>query len=401
MPSKELVEHIASRQPQGRPPAGGDTDRSKRSTRRVPGPSQGAARTATARRRARVALSSHGQYDELLSQQAPAPDARRAPAPSTAERAPAPRAASRRSTPPGAASAAAGAPRRPEASSPSAEGHSLSEQPAPAPVHVLWDLDNKYPLVLDHAGLVERMRSRLRPFGRVASIDAFCNYNTLHYVPQLWEAAQEAGMKHPLLDDQPQELRCPLCGQRQRDEAALRKHFEQLHAREHRKRQGTQPAHARRYAKTEKAGRYGQAAREVLRRRRGYDLEGILGAAGVAVHAVQMGPQRADVALEAAAMELLRSVQVPTAAQGAEEGWDVPEAGGTFDPTEAEPALGGPVLALVSDDHGFEHLLRLFGRRGWGTVVVSNTGFQHAGERVAWSELFPTAVEAERARLRG
>lgn len=48
----------------------------------------------------------------------------------------------------------------------------------------------------------------------------------------------------------------------------------------------------------------------VLYKKRGFNLEGILRAAGVRVTPVPMGPQKADTALEREAMKLLTTVQV-------------------------------------------------------------------------------------------
>ncbi len=53
----------------------------------------------------------------------------------------------------------------------------------------------------------------------------------------------------------------------------------------------------------------------------------------------------------------------------------------------ALPASPKGVLALVSDDHGFESLLKLFSQQGWLTVVVSNTPFKEAHVRVAWARV--------------
>ncbi|KXZ48163.1 hypothetical protein GPECTOR_30g259 [Gonium pectorale] len=273
----------------------------------------------------------------------------------------------------GAATASAAAGPRTEPAVSSGGGAGLPGSPAPArptgPVYVLWDLDNKYPIVLDHTRVVENLRRVLGQFGAVAEIRAFCNYQTLNHVPQLWGVAMELGMEHPLDAEQPEEHRCPLCGRRCKDAEQLAKHFKQLHEREHKKRMSSSAPKkvVKRYMESEKREKYVQAAKVALpRQARGFNLEGILKAAGVAVTPVQMGPQRADVALEEAASQLLRSVHAPL--------------------PSSDPG-SRPVLAIVSDDRGFEPLLKLFESRGWRTVSVCNGAVRGAGAQVHWAKV--------------
>ncbi|GFR43245.1 hypothetical protein Agub_g4306 [Astrephomene gubernaculifera] len=253
----------------------------------------------------------------------------------------------------------------------------------PASVYVLWDLDNKYPVTLDHASVVQDLRNQLQRFGQVAEITAFCNYQTLNHVPELWEEAQEMGMMHPLdhMHDE-DELRCPLCGNKFKSEDKLERHFKQLHEREHGKRMRNSWA-VKRYVKSEKFERYRNARNVVLPKRRGFGLEDILKLAGVAVQPVQMGPQKADVALEQHARGLLKMVQVQLPSPPAPAPAD---SSSSSSPPPAAPAPPPPpVLCLVSDDRGFAPLLKLFSQRGWVTVLVSVSEFGNPDWWLDWS----------------
>lgn len=351
-----------------------------------------------------------------------------------------------------------------EAGSGAQGGNAAAKRAAQAAtkVYVLWDLDNKYPVVLDHYRVVDNLRGALKRFGKVVEIQAFGNHHTFNYVPPLWEAAQgEEDFEHPLdADVDPDEpLRCPLCGAKQKSPEKLAKHFQQLHQREHNKRVRNNPK-ANKYLKSDKAQRYRAAATVALpSRKKGYDLKGILAQCGVGVTAVPMGRQSADQALERYATATLLSRRQPgaglpaTRGAGAKAGSKVQQGkvpganggkmvGGRLAAEEqdhGEEELPGPwddvdeaawrelwqddgewgemgedeegdqedlgygsgdgrmraelpmsmqgVLALVSDDHGFESLLKLFRQQGWLTVVVSNTPFKEAHVRVAWARV--------------
>lgn len=150
---------------------------------------------------------------------------------------------------------------------------------------------------------------------------------------------------------------------------------------------------------------------------RGFNLEGILTKLGVKVTPTQMGPQTADVALERDAMGLLRMAararSTPDDGEGKHDG-DGGEEGAQGEPAAAAGGSGQrggrqqqqqrqqrqqrqrlqlpgrgqqPVLCVVSDDHGFEALLKAARQDGWNTVVVANTAFQNADVRLGWDEL--------------
>ncbi|EFJ52912.1 hypothetical protein VOLCADRAFT_102871 [Volvox carteri f. nagariensis] len=328
---------------------------------------------------------------------------------------------------------------------------------APASVYVYWDLDNKYPETLDHRGLVDRLRRMLKPFGKVAAIWAYANYQTLNFVPDIWEEAMIEGMEHPLLESVPSEIRCPVCNGKFRDEEKLRNHFKQLHQREHNKRLAHKPA-AKKYLKSEKSARrvvackqvarvyerydgwgtrayggrrvgwYESAAVDVLRKKRGYDLQGILKSVGVQVRPVPMGKQKADVVLQKDATDMLLKLQqkqqqkveavmekevekkteeekqgdhtVPTATATASSTSTSTSSDGTANASNtpasettsrslpaSKPPSTSPVLVLVSDDHDFEALLKMFVAAGWKTVTVSNSEFQNAQARLDWGRL--------------
>ncbi|GFR44233.1 hypothetical protein Agub_g5424, partial [Astrephomene gubernaculifera] len=187
-------------------------------------------------------------------------------------------------------------------SSPVEAGSSSSPPDSQPPVYVFWDLDNKYPLVLDHRRLVERLRTEAAALGgggRVAEVRAYCNFRTLNIVPELWQQAVRGGMQHPLRHKGTGACRCPLCGHRA-SSPQLQRHFKQVHMREHSKilRSGHKPS-IRKYRNSSKFKKVLLAQQEVqFRKLRGYDLQGLLAAAGVAVRAVDMGRQRADEQLQ-------------------------------------------------------------------------------------------------------
>lgn len=282
-------------------------------------------------------------------------------------------------------------------------------------VYVYWDLDNKYPKVVDFEGVVGSLSAALAQYGEVHAVRAYCNYRTLNFVPDVWEEAEAMGLQHPLAADEPPDgLRCGLCGRRFRDPGALQKHFKQLHEREHDKRAWNGGGKGQRrnikYLKSDKADRYFAARRDALPRKvRGFDLEGILTKLGVHVTATQMGPQTADVALERDAMGLMRWIRrVRQRSKGA--GDEGGEEGGKEEAEAAEPVAGGGhggrpqgqqqrpqlqlprpgqqlILCVVSDDHGFEPLLKAARQDGWNTVVVATTAFQNADVWLSWDEI--------------
>ncbi|GLC36828.1 hypothetical protein PLESTF_001306600 [Pleodorina starrii] len=288
--------------------------------------------------------------------------------------------------------AAAGPPAPHSRPGPAAPQSPQSVRPGPGPgpalapaasVYVFWDLDNKYPETLDHAGMLGRLREMLRAYGKVVEIRAYANYHTLNYVPEIWEEAMTRGMEAPGPDAGQQGLRCPVCGAKLANEDKLRSHFRQLHQREHAKKLAHRPS-AEKYSKSDKFARYQSAAHKVLAPKRGYDLAGILRRLGVTVWAVPMGKQKADVVLQREAVELLERERGKRADKevGGKKEARKEEAEG---PLEAEKPPS--VFVLMSDDHGFEMLLKLFAMAGWRALVVSNTPFKNAEQRLAWSNV--------------
>ncbi|GLC53706.1 hypothetical protein PLESTB_000778500 [Pleodorina starrii] len=313
--------------------------------------------------------------------------------------------------------AAAGPPAPHSRPGPAAPQSPQSVRPGPGPgpalapaasVYVFWDLDNKYPETLDHAGMLGRLRDMLQQYGRVVEIRAYGNHRTFKFVPEVWEAAMRHGvMKHPLRgsptagggpssssssslsasssagsSSSSEGLRCPLCSRRVRGgESQLRSHFRQMHQREHVKKLARMGAAERaEYVQSRKSERYRSAAHEVLAPKRGYDLAGILRRLGVTVWAVPMGKQKADVVLQREAVELLEGERGKRA--------DL-EVGGEKERKKKEAEKPPSVFVLMSDDHGFEMLLKLFTMAGWRALVVSNTRFRNADERLPWSNVLP------------
>ncbi|GLI66507.1 hypothetical protein VaNZ11_010340 [Volvox africanus] len=284
------------------------------------------------------------------------------------------------------------------------EGRSEDLVLSTGPVYVFWDLDNKYPETLDHRGLMDSMRTLLDHYGSVVEIRAYANHRTLKLVPKIWAAAVRAGMQHPLDPSGAASsgddglLRCPLCQRGVRGpESKLRTHFRQLHQRQHEKQLAQlSEADRRKYVQSRRFERYQMAAQSVLGKKRGYDLEGVLRTLGVKVKSVPMGRQKADVRLQKDAVSLLgegsggegnrKAVSAPSASTST----STPPCG-----PPPPPSSSPPVLVLVSDDHGFESLLKLFSSAGWRTVTVSNTEFKNAKERIPWLAVLNAREETE------
>ncbi|GLI66506.1 hypothetical protein VaNZ11_010339 [Volvox africanus] len=285
------------------------------------------------------------------------------------------------------------------------EGRSEDLVLSTGPVYVFWDLDNKYPETLDYRGLMDSMRKVLHQYGKVVEVRAYANYHTLNFVPDIWQEAMLRTVEAARVEE---ELRCPLCGAKVRGpESKLRTHFRQLHQRQHEKQLAHKPA-AKKYIQSDAFARYQKAAKGVLSaKRRGYGLEGILSGLNVKVRPVPQGPQKADVLLQGEAMELLKeagqrgakaasaasasatstttttsAASTSSAAPSASTSTSTPPCG-----PPPPPSSSPPVLVLVSDDHGFESLLKLFSSAGWRTVTVSNTEFKNAKERIPWRSL--------------
>ncbi|GLC53708.1 hypothetical protein PLESTB_000778700 [Pleodorina starrii] len=227
-----------------------------------------------------------------------------------------------------------------------------------------------------------RYREMLRAYGKVVEIRAYANYHTLNYVPEIWEEAMTRGMEVGMGLRWQQGRRCRVRCQ-VANEDKLRSHFRQLHQREHAKKLAHRPS-AEKYSKSDKFARYQSAAHKVLAPKRGYDLAGILRRLGVTVWAVPMGKQKADVVLQREAVELLERERGKRADKevGGKKEARKEEAEG---PLEAEKPPS--VFVLMSDDHGFEMLLKLFAMAGWRALVVSNTPFKNAEQRLAWSNV--------------
>ncbi|GLC53707.1 hypothetical protein PLESTB_000778600 [Pleodorina starrii] len=322
--------------------------------------------------------------------------------------------------------AAAGPPAPHSRPGPAAPQSPQSVRPGPGPgpalapaasVYVFWDLDNKYPETLDHAGMLGRLRDMLQQYGRVVEIRAYGNHRTFKFVPEVWEAAMRHGvMKHPLRgsptagggpssssssslsasssagsSSSSEGLRCPLCSRRVRGgESQLRSHFRQMHQREHVKKLARMGAAERaEYVQSRKSERRVRAClKSVSVRRHGLfgsenavtTLAGILRRlGGDCVGRFPGQAERRMWVLQREAVELLEG-----AGKGADRRWGARRSGKRRR-REKPPS----VFVLMSDDHGFEMLLKLFTMAGWRALVVSNTRFRNADERLPWSNVLP------------
>lgn len=177
-----------------------------------------------------------------------------------------------------------------------------------ATVSVFWDLDNKPPKSSPyHAALY--LRKAASQFGSVIDMVAYANRHAFTHVPD-WVREQRRDRKQlDVLERrgvvQPEQpYVCNLCGRKCKTNLLLKKHFKQLHEREHNKRM-TRLNSLKGKKRTKfkesvlsKTVKYREAARPILVPKVGYGLESDLRRAGVYVRTVQYKPQAADIALK-------------------------------------------------------------------------------------------------------
>jgi len=263
-------------------------------------------------------------------------------------------------------------------------------------VHVFWDLDNKHPDWAPPGDVVGALRAALSPYGAIASLQAFGNPSTFSHIPtselarrreqRALEAAQAAAVKGQkrgaALAAAGDAHRCDVCGRRCASMAELKKHFDQLHGREHKKRLGAPPKIARKYAASEKAEKFREARGTLFLPPKGINLGRQLAAAGVEVRRAGADDQAVDRLIDGAVRATARSVAAaPPEARRREQ----------------------HVIALVSDDGGFAPLLRACGALGFVTLAVCEkraaAGFPSADATLHWPAVLEAAAEAAEAEL--
>lgn len=233
-----------------------------------------------------------------------------------------------------------------------------SENP---PVMVLWDLDNQSPGA-HPAEAAESIRNLASKYGEVTAIHAYANRHAFIQInaiqppkrktnPDLqvlepWEAWE--GMPEEwdgdLLDEEPEELRCGVCGQKQKTTKKLLKHMKSLHVRERTKKLN-HIAQTKSGKKKEKLWKRYEPYLEkyALKSARMSNPESMgikedLRKAGVEVNLVSHAPEAADGAIRRQFKKALQN----------RVGW----------------------VFLVSDDKGFEPTLDLAKKKGIKTFVV-------------------------------
>ncbi|KAI8464690.1 MAG: hypothetical protein J3K34DRAFT_491017 [Monoraphidium minutum] len=275
----------------------------------------------------------------------------------------------------------------------------LPWQPKTARVSVAWDLDNKQPLAWAQLpDLVGNLRRELTRVGRVARMQAWANPATYDWVPGDDRAAREAERQtlESLLVETTRdtEIRCQMCGRRCKSLAALEKHFQQLHAREHTKRIRGAPQRAvKRYLGSDKVARYRAAAEAAgvqgsrKLSNKGRTVKALLRALGVRARQVPYGKDAADRALADAVAALMA---------GDDGAWRPTPLGSapTFGGGGDGGAAGDDVLAVVSDDYGFRGVMDSARAAGWRVVAVcsgaSAPKFEGAADAVLpWEAVLP------------
>eukprot|EP00250_Pteridium_aquilinum_P017915 c23836_g1_i1 orf=20-1840(-) len=177
-----------------------------------------------------------------------------------------------------------------------------------ATVSVFWDLDNKPPKSSPyHAALY--LRHAASQFGSVIEMVAYANRHAFTHVPE-WVREERRDRKQLDRLEQrglvqlEQPYVCSLCGRKCKTNILLKKHFKQLHEREHNKRMSRlnslkgKKRTKFKEAVLPKTEKYREAARPILLPKVGYGLESDLRRAGVFVSTVQFKPQAADIALK-------------------------------------------------------------------------------------------------------
>ncbi|KAI5082560.1 hypothetical protein GOP47_0002303 [Adiantum capillus-veneris] len=196
--------------------------------------------------------------------------------------------------------------------SPLSQGQSSSElNNSPfknATVSVFWDLDNKPPTSSPyHAGLY--LRHAASQFGSVVDMVAYANHHAFTHIPNWVREQRRCRKELDILEKkglvQPEEpYVCNLCGRKCKNNILLKKHFKQLHEREHHKRMTRlnslkgKKKEKYRAAMLPKTQRYKEVANPILVPKVGYGLETDLRRAGIFVKTVQYKPQAADIELK-------------------------------------------------------------------------------------------------------
>lgn len=284
-----------------------------------------------------------------------------------------------------------------------------SEETPKGKVLVLWDLDNKPP-VGSATDAAHGLRRLAESFGEVTEIAAYANKHAfigirmkketrsrrrleklseLSEPPELSEpyffggdflspidAILGGGTETMSAELEPEPLRCHVCGQKSKNEKALRKHFERLHAREQKKKlvhlasvKGAAKK-ARLFTKLQpKLEKYALGAHYInnpeAKEAAALDgLEGLKGElerAGVVVKTVADGPDTADHAISRQIRRAARTRNSKTPAQ------DVIHR-----------------VVLVSDDKGFVPELSKARASGLSTHVIGTKYYRDLARNKAW-----------------
>lgn len=122
----------------------------------------------------------------------------------------------------------------------------LEEKSKNPQVLVLWDLDNKSPGARP-ADAAESLRNLASRYGEVTAIHAFANRHAFVQVNRIAPSRRNTSedldasymmpwqWDQPFMPEEPEVLRCAVCGQKQKTTKLLEKHMEKLHLRERRK----------------------------------------------------------------------------------------------------------------------------------------------------------------------
>lgn len=234
----------------------------------------------------------------------------------------------------------------------------LGKRPENPQVLVLWDLDNQSPGA-HPAEAAESIRNLASKYGEVTAIHAYANRHAFIQIsairppkrktnPDLqvlepWEGMPEE-WDGDLLDEEPEELRCGVCGQKQKTRKKLVKHMRSLHLRERTKKLN-HIAQTKSGKKKEKLWKKYEPSLEkyALKSARMSNPESMgikedLRKAGVEVNLVSHAPEAADGAIRRQFKKALQN----------RVGW----------------------VFLVSDDKGFAPTLDLAKKQGIKTFVV-------------------------------
>lgn len=269
-------------------------------------------------------------------------------------------------------------------------GDSLQSKIPTSQVLVLWDLDNLSPGKHSTADAVDSLQNLASRYGNTVEIHAFANrhafiqINAIRHSKRYWKETVEAnpgaweedwqpweiGDGYGLWEehlglDEPQELRCYICGQKQKTEKKLEKHIKTLHGRERRKKL----KHIASQKSKKKKDKLWQKHEAYLKKfalgsarmldPRSMGLEEDLKQAGVHVHLVADAPEAADGAIRR---------QLKTAIQSRID-----------------------CVFLVSNDKGFEGMLQEAKKQSIRTVVIGRKASKLAklggASFIAWDKV--------------